>query len=280
MSTALQQDAFHARRITGTLGAEVTGIDLKQPLDPGQRAATLELLFEHLVLVFPGQHLDDEQQRTLALGFGSPYIHPISRLLGRQKTQVERIIDSAESHPYQDRWHTDVSFDHAPPVIGTLRAIDIPVCGGDTLWASTRDAYDALPEDLKWRVEGLTAIHDSGAGEAFTEKSGREITEKLQSAFPGTEHPVVGTHPVTGRRHLYVNRQFTRRIAGLPPEESQRLLEDLYRYVENPNLQMRHPWSVGDVGIWDERATWHFAAADHYPQRREMGRIIVGAEAA
>jgi len=267
------------RRLTGTLGAVVTGVDLGKPLETGILAALKRELFQHLVLLFPDQHLDDEQQRRFASHFGTPYIHPIGRLLGAVEAKVERIIDSEESHPYQDRWHTDVSFDSSPPTVGTLRAIDIPAFGGDTLWASSRDAYDALPDALRKRIDGLTAVHDSGAGEAFTEKSGREITLRLQAEYPGTEHPVVDTHAVTGRRHLYVNRQFTRRIVGLDPEESDALLEELYGYVENPNLQMRHHWTPGDVGLWDERATWHFAAADHYPQRREMGRIIVATPA-
>jgi taurine dioxygenase len=271
---------FEVRRLTGTLGAIVTGIDLREPLPPASVAALEEELFEHLVLLFPGQQIADADQRRLVAHFGTPYIHPIGRLMGATEARVERIIDSSESHPYQDRWHTDVSFDDEPPTVGTLRAIEIPAYGGDTLWASTRDAYDALPEALKERIDGLIAVHDSGAGEAFMEKSGREVTERLQALYSGTEHPVVDTHSVTGRRHLYVNRQFTRRITGLPEQESAALLHELYGYVENPNLQMRHHWTPGDVGLWDERATWHFAAADHYPQRREMARIIVSGAAA
>lgn len=266
---------MEARRITATFGAEVTGIDLEKPLDADTISAVKDLLYEHLVLVFPDQNLDDDQQRELALHFGRPYVHPISRLLGRKKTRVEHIVDSAESHPYQDRWHTDVSFDPVPPRVGTLRAIEIPEVGGDTLWASARGAYETLPEELSSRVETLVAIHDSGAGEAFEEKMGREITDHLQASYPGTRHPVVETHPETGRRHLYVNRQFTRRIEGLAPDESRALLEELYGYLENPNVQLRHRWTIGDVGLWDERATLHFATADHFPQRREMGRITV-----
>ena len=271
---------FDLRRLTGTLGATVTGIDLAKPLDAEAVAALKGALYEHLVLLFPAQRLDDESQREFACHFGAPYIHPIGRLMGSIRAKVERIIDSADSHPYQDRWHTDVSFDFSPPTVGTLRAIDIPEYGGDTLWASTRDAYEALPPSLQTRIRDLVAVHDSGAGEAFIEKSGREIAERLQASFPGTEHTLVETHPITGRLHLYVNRQFTRRIVGLDPAESDALLEELYSYVENPNLQLRHHWNEGDVGLWDERATWHFAAADHYPQRREMGRIIVTAAAA
>ena len=269
---------FEIRRVTGALGAVVTGIDLKQSLE-GEAVRALEgALFEHLVLFFPGQHLDDAQHEAFARAFGSPYVHPLGRLSGASEARVERIIDSETSHPYQDRWHTDVSFDATPPSIGTLRAIDIPEFGGDTLWANTRAAYESLPEALRERLEGLVAIHDSGDGAAFAEKAGEALASRLREAFPGTPHPVVEVHPVTGRRHLYVNRQFTRRIEGLSPEASDELLSEVYSYVENPNLQLRHQWRPGDVGLWDERATWHFAAADHYPQRREMGRLVVTAQ--
>jgi len=268
------------QRLTGTIGASVTNIDLAQPLAPPVVEALKRELFEHLVLIFPGQKIEDADQYRLVSHFGAPYIHPLGRLMGKTEALVERIIDSRESRPYQDRWHTDVSFDTSPPNVGTLRAIDIPAVGGDTLWASTRDAYEALSDTLRERIEGMRAIHDSGAGESFTEKVGRELTARLQAAYPGTEHDIVQRHPVTGRRHLYVNRQFTRRIVDLDPDDSETLLETLYSHVENPNLQLRYRWTEGDVGIWDERATWHFAVADHYPQRREMARMIVSSPGA
>jgi taurine dioxygenase len=271
---------FDLKRLTGTLGAVVTGIDLAQSLAPSVVEALKRALFEHLVLVFPGQGIEDADQYRLVSHLGEPYIHPLGRLMGKAEALVERIVDSSESRPYQDRWHTDVSFDASPPTVGSLRAIDIPAVGGDTLWASTRDAYDALPDALRERIKGMRAVHNSGAGEAFIEKIGREFTERLQAAYPGTEHEIVQRHPVTGRRHLYVNRQFTRRIVGLDPDESEALLETLYRHIENPNLQVRHRWTEGDVGLWDERATWHFAVADHYPQRREMARMIVSSSGA
>jgi len=271
---------FTLRRLTGSLGAEVTEIELSKSLPQPTFDALRDALFEHGVLLFPDQHLDDDAQAAFASRFGRPYLHPLGRLYGSSEARVERIVDSVESRPYQDRWHTDVSFDTVPPVIGTLRAIEIPAYGGDTLWASTCDAYDALPEALRERIADLSAVHDSGAGEAFTEKVGLELTRKLQAAYPGTEHPIVGRHPSTGRRYLYVNRQFTRRVVGLPESESDALLETLFGFIESPNRQLRHTWSAGDVGLWDERTTWHFAAADHYPQRREMGRMIVTASAA
>ena len=266
---------FDLKRLTGTLGAVVTGVDLSQQLAPSIVEALKREFFEHLVLFFPDQSIEDADQYRFVSLFGEPYIQPLARLMGMTKARVERIVDSSESRPFQDRWHTDVSFDTSPPTAGTLRAIEIPAVGGDTLWASTRDAYDALPGALRERIKGMRAIHDSGAGEAFIEKIGRELTEQLQSAYPGTEHEIVQRHPVTGRQHLYVNRQFTRRVVGLDSNDSEELLETLYRYIENPNLQLRHRWTEGDVGLWDERATWHFAVADHYPQRREMARMIV-----
>ena len=156
-----------------------------------------------------------------------------------------------------------------------LRAIDMPERGGDTIWASTYAAYDALSPTMQELLVGLTAFHDMGLGTAFVSKAGAELTAKAAELCPGAEHPVVRTHPVTGRKHLYVNRGFTRRIVGLNPAESDTLLEFLYRHCEHPNFQVRYEWTVGDVAIWDERPTMHFAVSDHYPLRREMARATV-----
>ena len=124
-------------------------------------------------------------------------------------------------------------------------------------------------------LDGLVAFHDIGAAKAFISKAGADVTARAAELVPGAEHPVVRTHPDTGRKHLYVNRGFTRHIVGLAPDESDTLLELLFRHCEQPNVQIRHHWSPGDVVMWDELPTQHFATADHFPQRREMARITV-----
>ncbi|MCU0311474.1 MAG: TauD/TfdA family dioxygenase [Acidimicrobiales bacterium] len=258
----------------GRLGAAVRGIDLRDGLDDDRRAELGALLDEHLVLVLPDQDLDDEGQLAFALRFGAPYIHPLGRA-SASEPRCEHIVDDVDHPPYQDEWHTDVSWDVEPPTYGTLRAVDLPARGGDTIWSSAYAAYDALSPPLQAFVEPLAAVHTMGVGKAFVSKAGPELVAQVRELFPGVEHPVVAWHPGTGRPYLNVNRGFTESIVGLHPEESRAVLGILFAAAEDPNHQFRHHWSPGDVVIWDERCTQHFAVADYMPERREMGRVAV-----
>ena len=189
---------------------------------------------------------------------------------------MEHIIDDIEHPPYQDKWHTDVSWDPRPPAYGTLRSIDIPSRGGDTIWASMYAAYDALSPVMRQAIDPLVALHDMGIGTAFVSKAGAEIVARTREQFPGAEHPVVGVHPITGRKFLNVNQGFTRRIVGMHDDESTALLGFLVDHATHPNFQVRYSWKVGELAIWDERCTHHFAVADFLPERREMARIAIG----
>jgi taurine dioxygenase len=274
MSAMTSTTTLSVSPLAGHLGAEVTGIDLREPPGEARTAELKALLDEHLVLFFPGQDIDDAQQLAFALSFGDPYVHPIGRTSGA-KVGCEHIVDDEEHPPFQDRWHTDVSWDVTPPVYGTLRAIDLPPKGGDTIWASMYAAYDALSTVMKGLLDGLDAHHTMGASRSFISKAGPELVARTLEAFPGAVHPVVGTHPVTGRRYLNVNAEFTQSIVGMEPDESDALLGFLTTHAAQPNFQMRHSWAVGEVAIWDERTTQHFAVADYMPARREMGRVAV-----
>lgn len=274
-TTPLRTAAVSVTPAAGALGASVAGIDLRSPLSAADVELIRTMLDEYLVLFFPGQHLDDDQHFAFARCFGESYVHPIGRMLGRTEAGVERIVDTVEKPPHQDRWHTDVSWDFAPPTFGTLRAIDIPERGGDTLWANAYAAYDSLSPVMREVIEGLEAWHDMGASTAFITKSGSDIVAKTREAFPGAAYRVVGVHPRTGRRYLNVNKEFTSRIVGMNPDESNAVLRVLVDQFLNPNVQVRYRWSVGDVAIWDERCTQHFAVADYMPARREMGRVAV-----
>lgn len=259
----------------GALGAQVDGVDLRVRPSAALVEQLHTLLDEHLVIFLPGQHLDDEQHFAFARCFGDSYIHPIGRTAGRTEAGVERIVDSVERPPFQDRWHTDVSWDFTPPTYGTLRAIDIPTRGGDTLWANAYTAYEALSPVMREVIAPLEAWHDMGAAAAFITKTGNDLVARTREKFPGAAYPVVGVHPRTGRRYLNVNKEFTSRIVGMNADESSALLRVLVDQFLNPNVQMRHRWTVGDVAIWDERCTQHFAVADYLPERREMGRVAV-----
>lgn len=258
-------------RLSTAIGARITGVDLAH-LDDAAFTALVDALTEHLVVFLPGQDLDDDGQLTLAHRLGDDYVHPLGRANGETRGRTSHIVDDAEHPPFQDEWHTDVSWDPEPPTWGILRAIEMPPAGGDTIWVSTAAAYDALSPTLQGMLEGLTAFHDMGRALGFLTKGGEELTRRAAALCPGAEHPVVRTHPVSGRRYLYVNRGFTRRIVGLAPAESDALLELLFRHCERPEFQVRYEWAVGDVAIWDERPTLHYAVADHFPQRREMAR--------
>jgi taurine dioxygenase len=258
----------------GRLGADVLGVDLRAPLPAAARVAIARLLVEHLVLFFPEQHLDDDQQLAFALQFGGHYTHPLGRGLGRE-VRCERIVDDVEHPPYQDKWHTDVSWDVTPPTYGTLRAIDLPTRGGDTIWSSMYAAYETLSPVMQQLIAEMSATHTMGSATSFISKAGAEAVARARELFPGAEHPVVVTHPLSDRRYLNVNREFTESIVGLHPDESRALLDHLTARASDPNVQLRHTWHVGEVAIWDERCTQHFAVADYMPERREMGRVAV-----
>ena len=263
-----------ARPAAGALGAIVEGIDLRRALAADEVDHLHRLLLDDLVLFFPGQDLDDDEHLRFALSFGDYYTHPIARA-ARLGPRAGHIVDDDEHPPFQDQYHTDVSWDSQPPTFGVLRMIDRPVSGGDTVFANMYTAYDRLSDTMKGCVNGLTAWHDMGEGKAVRSKSGDTATDKAAELQPGAEHPVVGVHPVTGRRYLYVNRGFTRRICGMHKDESDALLRCLVDHTTSPNFQVRWNWSVGDVVMWDERCTQHFAVADFFPQRREVARVNV-----
>jgi taurine dioxygenase len=273
--TVTETGTLRVTRAAGALGAVVEGVDLSAA-DDALAAQLRSLLLEHLVIVVPGQSaLTDEQQVALMLRFGEPYLHPIARAMGHTELRAGHIVDDVDHPPFQDQYHTDVSWDPEPPTWGCLRMIERPPAGGDTMFSNMYAAYDALSPAMQRALEGLTAWHDPGEGKAFRAKSGDAATDAAEQLVPGASHPVVRRHPETGRPFLYVNRGFTRRIEQFTPAESRAVLELLFAHTEHPNFQMRWTWSVGDVVIWDERCTHHFAVADYYPARREVARVNV-----
>jgi len=269
--------SFETQRCTSVLGATLTGLPRIDTIDDDTLAEVVAAVHEHQVVFIRGQEdLSDPQHLEVMLRVGSPYVHPLARVAGRTDAIVEHIVDDADHPPFQDRWHTDVSWDLTPPTIGSLRPIEMPEQGGDTLWASMYAAYDSLSPRLRDALDGLTAHHDIGSGEAFKTKGGVDVFEMAKTLLPDTRHPVIGTHPTTGRRHLAVNKQFTRRIVELEPAESDALLGFLVDHAVQPNHCLRHRWTVGELCLWDERSTQHFATGDHFPARREMARVAVG----
>ncbi len=239
-------------------------------------AATLaDLLRAHHVVIFEPSDLDDEAQQRLLDQLGSSYIHPLAKMMGVTTMRCSHIIDDADHPPYQDHWHTDVTWDPEPPAIGSLRAIEMPEDGGNTVWANMHVAAQTLPDRLREQVEGRTALHDMGPGKAFVSKTSAELVAQTREQYPGVERPIIGSHRDTGQPYLNVNSGFTSHIVGMDRAESDALLDEIYHHIDTLDCQYRHVWTVGEFVVWDEQATQHRAVGDHFPQRREMSRYVV-----
>lgn len=262
---------------TPTIGAVVSDIDLRQPLDDETQAELHRALLEWKVLFFRGQHLDSAQHEALGRRWGALEWHPFATptIPGQDagQSKVVRLAKDAKTVGRENVWHSDVTWRRCPSLGSILRAVEVPAIGGDTLWADMGAAYDCLPDDVKERIDGLTAVHD------WWDSFGRAMTpserDALRCDFPAVEHPVVRTHPETGRRTLFVNAAFTQHIVGIDPHESAELLDLLYRQAAYPEYQCRFHWRPGDIAFWDNRSTQHYASSDYYPQRRVMERITI-----
>lgn len=260
------------------IGAQVNDLDLSRPLSDAQFEQLYHGLLRHQVLFLRDQTLTPQQQRAFAARFGDLHIHPIYPYA----EGVEEIIvlDTDDNNPPDnDNWHTDVTFINTPPAIAVLAARLLPENGGDTLWASNIAAYNALSEPFKTLLNGLQAEHD--IRKSFQEYKYRKTEaerQRLQLAVdknPPVTHPVIRTHPVSGKKALFVNEGFTTRIVGLNQKESEAILNFLFAHITKPEFQVRWRWREGDVAIWDNRITQHYATADYSPARRIMHRATV-----
>ena len=250
--------------LRASLGATVEGLDLSQGIDPDSAAELRAALLEHQVLIFPGLGLDDERQLALAGVFGEPELH-------RLEDEDNRDFDSVEGHPEilvlddpaknpANFWHSDATFRQQPPLGALLSVRACPPRGGDTLWASTRNAHEELSEPVRRMISGLSAVHGH--------------PPSTSSAV----HPVVRRHPETGRPSVFVNRGWTTRIEGLSRHESQAILGMLFDHCERPEFSMRWSWSEGDAALWDNRCTLHYALRDYGSNYRRVHRIALAGD--
>ena len=261
---------------SAALGAVVSGIDLRAPSDD-EIASIHRALLEHGVLFFRGQPLTDDEHLALARRFGEPSQFPVAKLLGADSKPLSYIVDSPDNPPDADGWHTDITWIPEPPKMAFLQAIDIPARGGDTMWCDLYAAYDALSPAMQQVCRLLRVEHVIGARivDAFRARAGEEFAARVVEAFPPVVHPLVRTHPETGRDALYVGGDFMCGVEGMHPDESAVFLVWLHRHVENPNFHVRWSWAAGDLAIWDERCTNHRALSDHFPANRTMRRCTV-----
>jgi taurine dioxygenase len=253
------------------VGAEVHGVDLGRPLDGAGFETVHRALLDHGVIFFRDQRLTIEQQKAFGRRFGELHIHPAAPgvLEGHPEILVIH-ADERSRHVAGEEWHSDVSCEPEPPMGSVLYMRELPPVGGDTLFASMYAAYAGLSDRMQRFLEGLTAVHD---GEPVYR--GRYGYDDRGRSFPRAEHPVVRTHPATGRPALFVNRGFTTRIVQLSRAESDAVLQMLFRHVETPEWSCRFRWQVDSVAFWDNRCVQHHALWDYYPQRRRGYRVTI-----
>ncbi|HSO95645.1 MAG TPA: TauD/TfdA family dioxygenase [Acidimicrobiia bacterium] len=261
------------RPLSGSIGAEVQGVDLASELDDEVIATIRALWLEHLVLFFPDQDLTPDRQQAFAARFGEvTAAHPVEPALEGHPRVLP--VDSASGQT--DFWHTDVTFMARPPMASLLYAVQLPPAGGDTMWANMRVAYETLAEPLRRLCDELSAYHYAADyAEAVENGDGKEWEGAPVKKMVPVEHPVVRVHPETGQRALFVNPGFTALLKGFNGPQSQDLLRLLYKHATQPELICRYHWKPGSVAFWDNRATMHYGVHDYGTARRIMHRVTL-----
>jgi taurine dioxygenase len=257
--------------LTGALGAEVSGVQLSE-LDDETVAELHDAWLEHKVLFFRDQELTRDEHVAYGRRWGSLEQHPFVKNES-EHPEIVVLESTPERFIAAEQWHTDVTWRECPSLGSILRGVVIPPVGGDTCWANMELAYDQLSDRVKEKIDGKRAVHSFV--KVFGFRLSEEDREKKREEFPDQLHPVVRTHPETGRRSLYVNRPFTMHIEDMEPDESERVLEVLYRQATVPQFQCRFRWQPGSVAQWDNRCTQHYAVPDFAGHHRLMERVTV-----
>ena len=262
--------------LTGALGAEITGADIRRDDD---FAAIKTAFAKYSVIVLRGQHASPEDHLAFARRFGPINVNRFFKPVDGHPEIATVLKEKDQKQAVGESWHTDHSYDQIPAMGSILSAIEMPPYGGDTLFVSMGAAYDALSPTMQEFLSNLTAIHSSrhafGAAIKNSEaaKSGRFTN--ASAATQDARHPIIITHPLSRRRGLYVNPGFTTHIEGLTTDESSAILTMLYNHCQKPEFQCRISWQTGDLTMWDNRATWHKAINDYHGHRRLMHRVTV-----
>ena len=262
--------AITIRKVTPLIGAEICGIDLSRPMGNQTFQEVHDALMENLVIFFRDQTVGHASQMAFARRFGELHVHPAAPSVSGHPEVMIIHADAGSKFVNGESWHSDVSCEAEPPMGSILHLETMPEVGGDTMFANMVAAYAALSEPMRRFLAGLTAVHD---GEKLYR--GRYAADDRDRVYPCAEHPVVRTHPVTGRQALFVNSFFTTRITQLRQEESDALLAFLFRHIETPEFSCRFRWQPNSVAFWDNRSAQHHALWDYYPHTRHGYRVTI-----
>lgn len=258
----------------GALGAEVSGVDLRDALDEEVFSEIHQAWLDHGVIFFRDQDLAPEHHKAFAARFGALQIHPYLRTRKDEGHPEIAVFESDARRPFvASGWHTDMTFLEKPPSASVLRGVEVPSHGGDTLFASMTAAYETLSGTFQQLLCDLEAVHDTSR--TFSRGSYPTPGKASAEEPPGAVHPVVRTHPETGRKLLFVNPAFTRIIQGMQRQESDVLLRYLYEHQALPEFSCRFRWQKNSIAVWDNRAVQHRAVADNLEARRRMERVTV-----
>ena len=267
--------------ITAAMGAEVSGVDLGSDLSDEQISEIRQVLQHYLAIVFRDQEMKPEQHVALSKRFGSPEVHPIVQGMEGYPEIIKVVKEPGEATQFGDSWHSDNSFFESPTTGTILHAQEVPPVGGDTLFANMYLAYDHLSDGMKKLIDPLVAIH-SAADAYDPQRLAHKYEGKTAMKYNYSdaierevEHPMVCTHPETGRKFLYVNRMFTLTIKGMTPQESKPLLDFLTEHALQPEFQCRIRWNAKSVAMWENRTTMHYAMNDYFQYCRIMHRVTI-----
>lgn len=268
-----------AAPLAGALGAEIRGVDLSQPISDGTVAQLRSLWLEHLVLFFRDQTIDAAQYQAFARRFGTPMEYPFLKGLPGFPYITQVIKREHERVNFGGVWHSDTTYLQNPPMATFLLARQVPRVGGDTMFANMYLAYETLSEGMKRLLDGLVAINTSSKAEISNTRedrirdAGRDDTPQMVA-----EHPVVRTHPESGRKALYVNSAHTLRFKDMSEEESAPLLNYLYHHQVRPEMTCRFRWTPGALAMWDNRCVQHYPVNDYHGHLRVMHRITLNGD--
>jgi len=280
--SAVRQDpdfkAFTATPVGSTLGANIEGLDISQPLTAETAAEIQQALVHYHVLFFHGLDLTPAQHTEFAKTFGEIQMGGTIPRLEEQPEVKKQEYTQAATIGGDVNMHADDTFKEIPSKCSLLYGVDMPVAGGDTIWINTEAAYAALSDPMKQMLDGLTAVHDLAARFGLNSwgNPDHKMRQQIEEHYPPVEHPVIKVHPESGRKSIYVNEMVTTRINGIPEDESKLLLEFLFKHLTKPDFQVRLHWAkTGTLAVWDNRSTQHLILPDFQPQYRLNHRVAI-----